>query len=384
MYQVIALDTYHIFYIIFLTIAIMRKDSCLHLVVISICAIFFACENTSMSLNTVEVKFDSIPDPEIKGIRLNLEVMGADDILIYDSLFMVMNSNPDGHLKVFNLRDYSKIADLCLGGRANNEFIQPFTTANQLYLKDNNLLMPIVDNGTVLKTLNVSESIRQKKTIIDSKENCPFISLGEVIILEGGGELIYWHLTYDDAMDPETYHQPRYVIKKDGKEKESINVFPKYLDTNDKELASALYNCATLKHPHKNIIAQSYYRIGYLMLLNIDSGQGMAIHVTGTPSFNDKFSGTEIPGRYFGGLVGTDDYFIVRYMGGRSITEKPDSYIKIFDWEGKYLGGARLDIDCETHDIAFDDKTNTLYGLDRMQEIFCAFDLNPLIESIKK
>lgn len=78
----------------------------------------------------------------------------------------------------------------------------------------------------------------------------------------------------------------------------------------------------------------------------------------------------------------TPDFLLLLY-GANDATIRADDYenapfdILLFDWEGNYLTGARLNH--VVHDIAYDSKNKIMYGIDRSDESVYRFDLSELV-----
>ena len=134
----------------------------------------YSCSDKShFAFETKEIDFVNKTDSVIEGTQLDIEVMGLNDIMIIDSLLMFTTSNPKGQLLVYNLNTLTPIVSLCLKGRASNEVIDPWFVANQVYHNDDNdIIVPLIDNMSFLKEVDVTKSISNNKTIVLSRYNC--------------------------------------------------------------------------------------------------------------------------------------------------------------------------------------------------------------------
>jgi hypothetical protein len=139
---------------------------------------------------------------EIDHEPLNLNIMGSNDLIIYDTLMFVITSNPDGHLYVFSTNTKRLLMQLCKQGRASNEFMQPFFSAKQILANNSSILLPLVNNATQLKVVNISESLKTGNTIVEYTEPHPFVSDASVLIGDSEGDrLIAWDPRSDNPFE---------------------------------------------------------------------------------------------------------------------------------------------------------------------------------------
>lgn len=134
----------------------------------------YSCSDKSyFVLETKEVDFVNKTDSIIKGTLLDIEVMGLSDIMIIDTFLMFITNNPTGQLLLYNLNTLTPIANLCLKGRASNEFFNSWFVANQVYYNDdNNIIVPLIDNMCFLKEVDVTQSISNKNTVLLNVSSC--------------------------------------------------------------------------------------------------------------------------------------------------------------------------------------------------------------------
>lgn len=135
--------------------------------------------------------------------------------------------------------------------------------------------------------------------------------------------------------------------------------------------------------------------LNYIHYFNLDDGKHFAVHQTGAPTFDDiKVPNTVIDDVYcydynhFSESIGAEKFLLVMYLNGDYRKENikkgngEATELLAFDWEGNYLGGVKLDL--FVHDLAFDPKSNLLYGLRIRDEKIVTFDLSDFIKSIDK
>ena len=82
---------------------------------------------------------------------------------------------------------------------------------------------------------------------------------------------------------------------------------------------------------------------------------------------------------YYEGIAATEDYIFAAYRGvplGRLDESGPGSSIHILDWNGDFLYDVRVDENIG--DIAFDERTQRLYCIDRLEGGVVVYDLDAL------
>lgn len=319
---------------------------------------------------------------EIDHEPLDLNIMGSNDLIIYDTLMFVITSNPDGHLYVFSTNTKRLLMQLCKQGRASNEFMQPFFSAKQILVNNSSILLPLVNNATQLKVVNISESLKTGNTIVEYTEPHPFVSDANVLIGDSEGDrLIAWNPRSDNPFEG-PIHAPKIEYKNKDKVLKTYRFFPKLMETEQDFEVLNLCAWTTRKQPEGDLIVQTFYRMGYLLITNYKTGESKAIHIAGTPTFDDYISKDNLPGRYFGDVVVTKDRIIAIYLGGSSIRESiVPQHILIFDLDGNLLSSAFLGKDVAIHSIAYDENTKTLYATDIMKDTMCTFDISKLMTS---
>lgn len=336
-----------------------------------------SCDNRHITMIAEEI---ALPESDvITHTPFNIDVMGSNDILVFDSLLFVISSNPEGQLSIFSTNNKKMLVNLCKSGRAKGEFLQPFSPTKQIYTKGNSVLMPLVNNAIQLKVINITESIKKGITEIEFQENCPFISDGNVFIGTTESErIITWNTTSEDPFSG-PYHAPKIEYKKHDKVFKTCKFFPKLMQTESDGMIIDLYNCTSRICPNGNLLVQAFYRMGYIFIVDYKTGESKAIHLAGTPTFDDYFTKNNLPGRYFGDVAVTNDYIIALYLGGRALTELPQPHVLIFDWDGNLLSSALLEKGIQAHSIAYDELHNSLYVVDIMKDEFYIINMKELI-----
>lgn len=111
----------------------------------------------SLLLQTREVDYLNKTGDVIHGNILDLNVPGGKAIEVYDTLLMVITSDPNGLLQIYDIRTKQPLASLCQQGRARNEFSEKFIfKASQLFERNGDIIIVMRgEGGYVLKEVNV-------------------------------------------------------------------------------------------------------------------------------------------------------------------------------------------------------------------------------------
>jgi len=337
--------------------------------------------------------------------------LGVSDLALCDSFFIVMFYNGGPLMNVYSL-EWDLLGRFCYKGRAKNEFLDvPRMFSRQTLKGENgNILIPLKEGNYNIKVLDLQQSLRsQKTTIVMEKTFMPST------MAKSGGEKGYYLLprTFDFVYLNNDINQifraNSMLIDHDGslygKDYEVMDdsIQQKYF----KMLSSDYpedgdYVCGQLhKHPSRNLIIEPFTYMDYILFFDLDNDTIFAIHQKGSLSFDDELSPVvystvkdldgfdEImdtrPG-HFGGFAATESFFMVYYGAGDYTINQPDPVngapeLLFFDWDGNFLKSVMMDVG--VGDIVYDEKSQTLYGLDYSNECVLGFDLSAVVADIK-
>lgn len=342
---------------------------------------FNSCDRRNLVIEVKDVDYSN-NDKLILSSTDCGEIIGVTDIFISDTLLLVITNDDKGQLKVLRTRDLSLVVDLCRRGRASDEFTQrPVRNFWEIYEKDGCIVMPLIDGVSTLKELNITESVIHGRTVINKKEERPPFMNCEIMRINDEKSLYYYPVSNDDPQS-EKYYPPKYYIV-DNESKSEIKVFSKIMDA---VWPSAVINAQTgimHKHPNKNLFVQNFERMDYLIYFDLNNNHYYAIHQKGSHTFDDVLPGREEYKKKwrkcFTDAVVTNNYIISLYWNDDYCEEnintgEKKSIIKVFDWNGNYVYGAKLDK--AVHSIAYDEIHNILFGINRSTEKLFSFKLN--------
>ena len=144
-----------------------------------------SCNKPYYNYETKEIDYVNKLDGTINGEKMDIEALGLKNFIVYDSLLLSITSNPAGQLSVYSLNSGKKIANLCIEGRARNEFIDANDITDLVYMNENgHLIVPIIDNYITIKEVDVTESIEKQRTVVISQNRCLDMYLGSFVLLD--------------------------------------------------------------------------------------------------------------------------------------------------------------------------------------------------------
>lgn len=363
-----------------------------------------SCANRDklLLLDVREVDYRNHSDFVLEGKPIDIESMGLEDIIFCDSFLLVVSSDPNGMMKVYDSKSFKEVARFCYKGRARNEFISmmPF---KQQYVKDGKTIIPIMDNENVLKELDFTSSIQQNSTVVTQadwsaigvynllKQNnldelpksgdCPPVSPDCYSLIDNDVNTLFYYVN-------NIFNAPSFgVVDIQKQKKTEMEVYSEMMDNLSKDY-HYIYSGKTIKHPERNIFIHTLDKLNYIYYFDLETNRNFAIHQKGTYTIDDELSDFELKeiGRAFTNGLCTEDFFMVIYIGGDYYVESPEESkapeLLLFDYEGNYLCGAKLMQ--AIHRIAYDSITKTLYGADTSEEKIYSYDFTELISSIEK
>ena len=336
----------------------------------------------SFSVN--EIEYANMADVMIEGNKIVIDEMGLDEVIASDSFLILLSGNPAGYVSVLDINTYNTVAHLCREGRARNEFMNSVTATKQIYYRNNELILPIVDNTQFVKEVNITESVKKGNTVVEKTDECVSIVDGYDIFLDNDLEKRFeYRFCTNDQVLKDRFTLPEYYLFSSNQKKEKIKVFPKMMDFQDPTRADAFYCGCLFKHPERNLIVQPFQYMDYILFFDLDSGKNFAIHQPGSLSFDDIIPMKHGKSVYhFCDCAVSSEYFIVLYKAG-DYTLSFEDYsranpeIIVFDWEGNYINSAQLDN--VVHSITYDHERKILYGIDRRYDSLYSFDIGSLV-----
>ncbi|MBO4560654.1 MAG: hypothetical protein J5705_01640 [Bacteroidaceae bacterium] len=328
-------------------------------------------KNPNILVDVKEVDFKNKSDIMLEGKIVDIEVLGAANMIIYDSLLMFTSHDPEGQLAIFSTNTLDHLGSFCPVGRAKNEMLNAFAATEQVINKDGHQYLIMIDAPNNYKEFDITESLKRGKTVIGDSKECLSMKYGEFMILGNDYDNRFefeWNKFYGET--DVTKVPSKYTVYKNGKGKE-IKLFNSIMK-NDVANKTAPYNGTLLKHHNKNFVIQSFQRMDYLLFMDFDSNILFAVHQKGSTSFNDTYVGNKsINPLNFTDGASTSKYVMYLYWQGdytQKITEgKWFPELLVFDWEGNFVHGYKMDRCVVT--IEYDEQHSLLYGITDNEDV---------------
>lgn len=346
------------------------------LLVISSCK-----ESSCYQYEVREIYLDSIQSSVLEGKQVDFNMEGACHFYSVDSLLIVHREYDHYFYNVYNY-NFDSIMSFGLMGRSRNEFLtRPVNMNNQIYSRNGDIIMPVIDNGTC-KEINITQTIKRGSTVIEGHfQSLPTNAGSSVRIGDKNEQLIYSYAT-DDDMYINMLKLPKfYYVDKDGKSKEYKIFSAEFKNPNPDNLHFIYYRGYLRKQPDGNRVAMPMSYMNYILLFDIAKRRQSALHIYGTNTFEDGVPDMEKQStmRCFGdNSIILPDKLIVQYFGDYDQMRKLDpdycGRLLIFNWDGILLKSYIL------HDF-FNEMTyyrekKLLYGADTFTESLYTFLLD--------
>lgn len=315
------------------------------------------------------------------------EIVGASNIVVFDTLIMVHTLNPDGQLLVYSSNTLELLGSFCKKGRAKNEFIRASVATEQAYYRNGHVILVVFDVPDTFKEVDITESIKKGVTVVVSTEQCSSMANSEMMVLGNNYASRYEFVRNiydgDEYSEDITKVPTRYSVYKNGKKKD-LKFFRKIMNS-DVQNKTLPYIGSLYKHPERNLVVQSFQRMDYLLFMDFDRNDFFAIHQTGSLSFKDNFKYKEDSNTalFFTDGASSSDYLMILYrQGDYTLKETAGNWLPellVFDWDGNYITGFKLDR--KVRSIEYDEKHKVLYALGGPTwESLYAYDLDQYIQ----
>ena len=339
--------------------------------------------NKQLLLPTVEIDYCATSLDTIHGNKIDVDIIGAREVYSCDNYLLVETTNSESYLTVLSLGDYKQLAHLCHEGRARNEFIKPRAICKQLFKKDGDVMLVMTDNDITTKIINVSESVKQQKTVVTNTEDLLLrFSRGYSVYNDATNDwFIYRKVSYIDPRDG-IYYPPRFYFHTSEKEEE-IPVIKRMMNFPEGTAYPRwVYEGDLRMKPDGSKVLVSCFYMPYMFIFDTNKKKGIAYHERGKLSFYDDYPDddlTDIDVCFIDACV-TDDYIIGLCGDGKQndYDENKRPVMRFFNWEGECLFG--FYIDQRTYVFTYDSVNKKIIGLDERTETIYEYDVKDYIE----
>lgn len=352
--------------------------------ILIVCCIISCNKNPNILVDVHEMDFKNKTSDIIHGHVAIQDIPGANNILQFDTLLLVFTSNPSGQLRIYNSFTMDYLGSFCQEGRAKNEFTKALPTTNQIFFNDKgHIILPLVNSPDELKEVDITESLVQGHTVVLSTRECLRFNKGVVIYLNNNFDYKFEFIRNKyEANEEKTGVPSVYTLIEPSGKKKKLKIFSAPMDVSSEKSEAMPYSGTLYKHPSRNIVVQNFSYMEYLLFFDFDSENRFAIHQKDALSFNDTFDRRSRNESYvsFSDASTTNNYLLFLYWRGDYFLNVPNrkgnNEVLIFDWDGNYISGFKLDRQLSR--IEYDEINHTLFGLDSNETIY-AYDLEGIL-----
>lgn len=355
-----------------------------------ITVMFLSCkEDRALLMPTKELALEMVCPDTIQGMSIG-SFPGVQFIYSHDSLLFLESTNPECQLQVLSCSTHASLANLCTKGRAKNEFIRATSYCNQFYEQNGHTMLIVCDEGNVMKSVDITESLRQKTTVVSNQFN-PVVRSGRgfSIYLPGKEKFFnHYQLSYDNPAD-EIYFPPRFTLTDmDGSNEYEYPVFGRLmtLPPHSSYPYFIYQGCMRIK-PDESKVAFAHFSMPYLFLFDMKGNKHVALHNSEKMTFEDDYPNDDptnidacIPD-----MCVTEDYILALCANGKQngyYSKGLKPMVRILNWDGDCLKSFTLGQVVSS--IAFDEQSKQLFALDRKSEEIFVYDINRLFDSFIK
>ena len=318
-----------------------------------------------------EVDFMNKSEIILEGKKVDIEVLGVGNMIIYDSLLIFSSDNPEGQLEIYSTNTLDSLGSFCKVGGARNEMLQAFFASEQVVERDGHQYLFMIDAPNILKEFDITESLKSGSTVLSDSKECFSMRDGEFVILGNDYDnrlefLRNWNYDGTDVKELPT----KYTVYNNGKGKE-IKLFNRLMNIETPNKTNA-YAGSLMKHHHKQFVIQSFQRMDYLLFMDLDSDNIFAVHQKGSVSFKDTYLGSRaVNPLHFTDGAQSSDYVMYLYWQGKYTQKETEGRwfpeLLVFDWEGNFVASYRMDRSVIR--IEYDEPHSLLYGLTEEEEV---------------
>lgn len=356
----------------------MRKFVCY--LFLAVLLSVYSCGNKHQYI-IPEVKEISFADQErgfVEPVKMDYCPMGVFDIMSYDKYLFFITQNKSAYFRVYDVEKGAEVAALCQQGRANNEFNFPiFFNSEQAYTVDGEIMLPIKDNQSTLKEINITKSIDEQKTVINRTASCIQNTSSHLAFVDDDFSRTFVSDLKLSSAEPA---QPvKFYIQEADEQKTDVPAFKDVMNGSDQFAICNYYSGVLMKHPSRNIMTYSMAYLNYVLFFDLDTGKSFAIHQKETDTF-EKYV-TENPNLlHFGDATASDDYYFTFYFANSRNNPDADYVCEVlaFDWDGNYVGGFKTNT--TIHRIAYNEKTKSLYCVNIGEELMYTIPVKEFIK----
>lgn len=311
----------------------------------------------------------------------NLDIIGINNLVIYDSLMILSRKNPNSLFSIISLSDNKHLGSFLTIGNGPLEFVQPpsVTSDMKLVSEYGQLFAFVYDfqKGKFLK-INIDKLINKRETEIVEQANSlpPFIF-----------DFIMVDSTSFFCKEVNSTHtkQLRYLLNNDMRDSTSIMVKLNQSSIKQGEDINILGTSTKMEY-EKKIIVEMPISLNHINIYSLDGSWGKTICIGNKLDDIEKIQEKNRWDRIytFADLRVFPDFFGVVYINEDEktyqIKRKRLPSILLFDWQGKPLAELKLNHFITSFDIDF--INGVLYTFDVHSDELFKYEINDILRKL--
>ena len=350
----------------------MKITSYLYILIVLVIS---SCKGSSCYQYEVsEIFLDSIPSSVLEGKQV--DYFNMEDVYRLYSVdsFLIVHREYDKYFYNVYSYDFDSIMSFGLLGRSRNEFLfRPVNMNNQIYTRNGDYIMTVIDNGTC-REVNISQTINKGSTVIEGSFQSLPVSIGSSVkIGDKNEQLVYVYATDDDMYSNKLELPKLYYIDKNGKSKEYAVFSKEFKCPNPDQLRFIFYRGYLMKQPEGKRVVMPMSFMNYILCFDTAKRRQSALHINGASTFEDgipDISSDSTVRCFADNALLLPDKLIVLYYGDYDeMREQDPNYngrLLVFNWDGILLKSYIM------HDfvneITYNREKKILYGANTLQE----------------
>ena len=322
--------------------------------------------------------------------ELPIEVLGAQDIAVKDSLLFVVTTDKTAYGSIVNLNTNKVVARVAPKGRGPSDFMYLDTDKQFLY-NDKGELIIATDDSDALKPINITKSIKEQGSYIEySKEFSDIYefeySFASRFILDLGNDeyFILQNTSYRDAREGK-FFPPRYIIKTKA-EQYDFDIYKDVPTSQEDDMFAKRMSGRNVRiKPDRTKVVDVNGRMDYINIIDVKSRKVLSVIEPNTPCF-DEVGKMDMYATLKDGAIDVDvtDKYILTLYDGRTMNDVYNrkqkwASLRLYDWEGNFIKAAQLP-KIGVDYMAYDENSKTAYFLDRQFEKFYRCDLSEFMK----
>lgn len=337
-------------------------------------------ENTSYFNGKIITANDIQVTDTLVGEKIVLDSINSGIISLCDSfVFFYSHNMPDFQYYCFNIKTGKYISNFFPIGRGAGEFLNVTPIVQKYNENDEIKALFTAINEEKAGVFNITQSIKQKKTICDTifnlrwsdKYTRSFIS----IFRYDDSTVLVHKLPEKITLDDNRYLLPQYLMINyhTGNIERIYDLYnePGVYNPEAKDLNEDFYLSYNLIHPDRTKIVMLMTMLPQINILDVETGTLKGITISGSPGFEDLKECDDF--RQYYSFSDVDDKYIYGLYIDKSYTDFKATVntcmINVFDWEGNFV--YKLYVGNGLDQIQIDSKNRIMYGVSlATEEVF--------------